>query len=555
MRHCSDGTGRWPDASADVSSNEMDDFRAHAEVCQYHAEILREEFEEELRSVFRLAAGLNDEGRIMRGGELQNAIAEHERHEQEWEAGGRQESPVGLISLYNDGKLIAAFGEFRNYTYQLALHDLNPQAGLQIRARCASDSNEEVLLGFYALRGVCHNGEELLLLLDNGYTVGLKVEQIVENSFIVHFRCVENEVIENEKAEGTQTDEQARGTGAGGLFLNYASPTSHFPAGILPQGFYGWLPQVGNWRMTALCVSLSALLCVTTSGCFLLGKYWLDTRKSAAWLKAEAQVQQPSKPSENNPDGQPEEQNQATPPPRKTKRSVKAKRSRRFGRNLAKVLIQPRNDERPMVTVHRDWVIVWSTHQVGTDIDIKHSGTDPELKNKLRRALVTIERLKALEEARRQKTPDEIGSPREVANTADTVDTAEASAHKADYETFWTVIRPQVNSDTQSKIAVEVRTPSGDNKLSPTCILEFKVTESAAGLDESDVKNAVQDVHAQVTHLLRRSQQESARDTTPDSLLNQAPRKWELDIVEDERRRQDSLEESQAVRSEEEDAR
>jgi tetratricopeptide (TPR) repeat protein len=196
MKNCVDRTGRWPSTSAEVSSDEMDDFLAHAEVCSYHAEVLQKEFEEELRSMLRLTRGLDEKGRLLSGDELQNAVAEQERRASEWQVAGSMESPLSLIALYNGGRLIAGSGEFRNYTYEQALHDLDPRAGLQLRARCSRDKDDEVLLGFYPLEGVHHEGEELLLPLDNGYTVGLKVEQIGERSFDVQFRCVENSIVE-----------------------------------------------------------------------------------------------------------------------------------------------------------------------------------------------------------------------------------------------------------------------------------------------------------------------------------------------------------------------
>jgi tetratricopeptide (TPR) repeat protein len=201
MKHCTDPMEQWPAAPADVSTDRIDDFLTHAEECPYHTEILNEGFEKELRSVFRLARGLDNEGRILRGAELRNAIADHERRAKEWKTVGSAESPFGLISIYNGGKLVAGSGAFRNHTYHQARHDLDPQAGLQIRARCASNKDEDVLLGFYPLGGVRHDGEELLLPLDNGHTAGIKVEQIGDKSFEVYFRCVENGVIKKAHQE------------------------------------------------------------------------------------------------------------------------------------------------------------------------------------------------------------------------------------------------------------------------------------------------------------------------------------------------------------------
>jgi tetratricopeptide (TPR) repeat protein len=171
MKHCIDEEVQWPDASVEA-------------------------FEKKLRSIFRRARGIDTEGRILRGAELRNSVAEHDRRMQEWEEFGMKESPFGLIALYNGGRLISGTGKFRNYTYQRSLHELDPQAGLQIRARCSSRKEEEVLLGSIALQGIHHEGEEELLLpLDNGYTVGVVVKQIGERRFEVYFRCVENGIV------------------------------------------------------------------------------------------------------------------------------------------------------------------------------------------------------------------------------------------------------------------------------------------------------------------------------------------------------------------------
>ena len=77
MRNCNESTERWPNALIDVSPNEFEEFLDHAESCPYHSAMLREE-EEECQSIFRLARGLDSEGRILEGEELHAAIDEYQ---------------------------------------------------------------------------------------------------------------------------------------------------------------------------------------------------------------------------------------------------------------------------------------------------------------------------------------------------------------------------------------------------------------------------------------------------------------------------------------------
>ena len=505
MKKCIAPSKQWPNASADVSSDEMDDFQAHADLCPYHAEILREEFEEDLRSVFRLAQGLDPEGRILRRDELQNAIAEHERLAKEWETVGRAESPFGLISLYNGGRLIASSGEFRNYTYQQALHDLDPRVGLQIRARCASDKDEEVLLGFYALRGVNHNGEELLLQLDNGYTAGVKVEQLGDRSFEVSFRCVEDGIIENEKAgAAARTEGKARGARATGFSLG-----GYIPAGIVPQWSDGWLSQVASWQMSALCVSLSLLLAVIPTAWIQLSSHRIRTEMSVAQMNSA--YEPPESPRELPVGNIPEvkhsmgtaSQSQISASLEIAAQASNTSRVREMKISFEKALAPPQNDaHHPVVTVMPSWVIVVSDHQADTVAGFTLSGNDPKLKAELRKALDEINRMWVVE------------------------DSWGASAHKTDYETFWTIIRPQGDDATESKIEVEVLSSSGDNSA-PKYTLEFAISESDAGLDKDEVQNAVKNVHAQVSDLSRRTQQEFARKTVSNPTPEQEPAKLE----------------------------
>jgi tetratricopeptide (TPR) repeat protein len=199
IQSCNDPSENWPNSLANVSADEVPDLLEHAEKCQYHKTKLSGQFEQALRSAFRLAAGLSDDGRILQGAELDKAVAEHQRCMGQWQAVGKRDTTFDLVALYNGGRKIASSGSFHDYTYLKALYDLDPQAGLQIRARCNKNTDEEVLLGFYPLRGVRHEGGEVLRLsLGNGYTAGLKVRQISDRDFIVHFQCVEDAAAEGE---------------------------------------------------------------------------------------------------------------------------------------------------------------------------------------------------------------------------------------------------------------------------------------------------------------------------------------------------------------------
>lgn len=196
---CTDKKKRWPRSSAEVSVDLVDEYMDHAEECAYHAELMlleQKEMEEELRLTFRQARGLDSKGHLLRGTKLVAAIAEHERCLANW-----KKEEVGTnflfkhIGLYNGGREIASCGRFFDFGRHESVNELDPQAGLQIRG-INSIEDENVLLGFYPLAEVCHDGEERQLPLDNGYTVGLRVVQLNEKTFAVHFRCVETETME-----------------------------------------------------------------------------------------------------------------------------------------------------------------------------------------------------------------------------------------------------------------------------------------------------------------------------------------------------------------------
>jgi hypothetical protein len=149
------------------------------------------EMERELRNKFRLARGLDSQGRLLEGKMLAQAIAENERRLASWK---RESEAFNLIALYNGGRQIASCGSFFDFSRHESINELDPEAGLQIRGINRSEE-EDVLLGSYALAGVRHDGEEQVLPLPNGYTVGLRVVRLDEKTFVVGFRCVNSESI------------------------------------------------------------------------------------------------------------------------------------------------------------------------------------------------------------------------------------------------------------------------------------------------------------------------------------------------------------------------
>jgi DNA-directed RNA polymerase specialized sigma24 family protein len=195
---CTESHKHWPKSSAAVPEDLFDKYMDHVEKCPYHAELIfqeQEECEQKLRSIFRLARGLDSQGRLLQGEHLDAALADHERRLAAWKKEARIEnSPFNHIALYNGDRQIASCGRFLDFSRHESINELDPQAALQIRG-IGNIENQDVLLGVYALAGVRHEGLEQLLALDNGFTVGLRVVRLSENTFAVDFRCVETETL------------------------------------------------------------------------------------------------------------------------------------------------------------------------------------------------------------------------------------------------------------------------------------------------------------------------------------------------------------------------
>lgn len=204
VNRCIDGAGLWPDSSDDVPADDMERFLAHADECPYHTRILRAE-EEELRAAFNRARGLDSHGRILLGDELKASVAEHRRRLQNWrEAVSKKPTPFAEVALFNSGVKVASCGKFYDFPIHQSRNELDPYAGLHICGVSGDSPDESVLLGFYALAGVRHTGEEHRLALENGYTVGLRIKQLDETTFDIVFRCVETKKLEPKPVQPAQ---------------------------------------------------------------------------------------------------------------------------------------------------------------------------------------------------------------------------------------------------------------------------------------------------------------------------------------------------------------
>lgn len=196
---CTDESKGWPRSSSEVSIKLLDAYMDHAVECAYHAELMlleEKEMEEELRTVFRLARGLDSNGQLLRGAMLVEAIADYDHRLESWKQERETANfPFHHIALYNGVRQIASCGRFFDFSRHESVNDLDTYSGLQIRGINASEQ-EDVLLGSYALGGVQHDGEEQVLPLTNGYTVGLRVIRLDEKTFAIGFRCVESETME-----------------------------------------------------------------------------------------------------------------------------------------------------------------------------------------------------------------------------------------------------------------------------------------------------------------------------------------------------------------------
>src|SRR5258708_3707774 len=107
MNKCTETTERWLKMPSDDSPDELEAFFAHVEVCPFHAEVFRAE-EERLRSMCRLARGLDSHGRLLVGSELESAITKLDHGRAIWkEVAPDMKLPFKRIYLSNRGEDIA----------------------------------------------------------------------------------------------------------------------------------------------------------------------------------------------------------------------------------------------------------------------------------------------------------------------------------------------------------------------------------------------------------------------------------------------------------------
>ena len=204
MDKCTETAGWWPNSLADVSPEEIDGFIAHAEVCAYHGAKLEAE-DEEFQHAFRLAR-LFGRGRVLEGEELGRAAAAVRRQLEHWgeDALGRK-ARLKRVSVYNGHRPVAKWSYHSPHRRQVIELKLDPEAGLEIRGVAAGDGFVvKARRAAYLLAGVLHTGEKFFQL-GYGYTVGLKVEELDEETFRIEFRCVEDEALAKELAERGET--------------------------------------------------------------------------------------------------------------------------------------------------------------------------------------------------------------------------------------------------------------------------------------------------------------------------------------------------------------
>jgi hypothetical protein len=273
MNKCTEG---WPNAPSDVSPDAVDAFLAHVAGCQFHQKALDAE-EEQIRSRFRLARGLDALGRILVGSDLDRTVKAHDQNHAAWKRIAKEMNrPFKRIYLSNRGDLVAGSGKFFIFRKYEGNHRLDPEAGLQLWGVIAEGKSiPDVHLGFYPLTGVRHTGQEQFLPLENGYVVGLRVEQLSEEEFNIGFRCVENEILERERAAAIHTDNQ---TGP----VDQATPLRRITAMLR------WMVPTWRWttarlrsfawsfRSEPLSLTEKVVSCVVVVLAFSAGWFWLN---------------------------------------------------------------------------------------------------------------------------------------------------------------------------------------------------------------------------------------------------------------------------------------
>ncbi|HEV7396410.1 MAG TPA: hypothetical protein VGN86_07865, partial [Pyrinomonadaceae bacterium] len=187
---CIDEKHHWSDSINEIPPKDLDEFLSHVDACRYHAQILARE-DQELRVTLRPAHGLSPTGEILEGEELKRALRNNERRQVRWkEQTSKKELPFAYVALRNAGKEIARCGEFHEFQRHEAVHQLDPEAGLQIFGVLTGGTESETQLGFFPMVGVKLDGSESRIGLENDYVVCLRVVPRALRRYFVHFRCV-----------------------------------------------------------------------------------------------------------------------------------------------------------------------------------------------------------------------------------------------------------------------------------------------------------------------------------------------------------------------------
>jgi hypothetical protein len=214
-RDCIEPSKDWPNTTAGLAFEKLDQFFAHADVCPYHRRILLIEGtaeEEKFNSLVQAARGLDPHGVIHSVEHLNAATQDVKERLHVWnEAALTRGLLFEYIGLYNAEKRIATVSRFFDVRIHVSTHELDPRAGLQIRAMTDKDSNYEVPLGKCDLIGVRHDNIEQHFPLANGYTVGLSIKQHTRTKFTLGFRCVRTELINKEQADLNEHVEREAG--------------------------------------------------------------------------------------------------------------------------------------------------------------------------------------------------------------------------------------------------------------------------------------------------------------------------------------------------------
>jgi len=203
-RDCIEPSKDWPNTTVGLPFTELDPFFAHADVCPYHRRILLSEEaveDEKFNFLVQAARGVDTSGVIRDVEHLNAATDDLKERLHVWnQAALTRGFLFEYIGLYNAEKKITTVSWFYDVRMHVSTHELNPRAGLHIRALSSKDPNYTVPLGRCDLIGVRHDYVERHFHLANGFTVGISIKQLTATRFTVGFRCVRSELITQPQA-------------------------------------------------------------------------------------------------------------------------------------------------------------------------------------------------------------------------------------------------------------------------------------------------------------------------------------------------------------------